>query len=296
MENREKIIADIMGKVRNEEDFAHDAEREQLVSRIVRRLHERQFKLPTLPDVAMNVKTIAQDPDSSAGDLAEAISRDPAISAHLIQVANSPLYRGHYHMENLNTIIARLGMRVVSNLVVSLAMRQIFHSRSKVLTRHLHELWEFSTQVASLSHMLGRKTRGLDAEQAMLGGLIHNIGALPIVSVAGDFPEMAGDPELLDSVVSELHAPIGEEILTAWNFPDELITVVREAENPARDHDGSPDYADVVIVAVIQARISNGDAEESDLQDVPAAEKLGVEPGESLVDDELEALKQSLMG
>lgn len=296
MQERDKLIADIMRQVQSEESSGTDAEREKLVSGIVRRLHEKQFSLPTLPDVALDVKHIAQDPDSSAADLAKAIARDPAISAHLVQVANSPLYRGQHELENLSEIIARLGMKVVTNLVVSLAMRQVFHSPSRVLNQHLHHLWEFATQVASLSHIQARKIRGLDSEQALLAGLIHNIGALPIISVASDFPDLVGDPELLDSVIQELQPQISEEILTAWHFPEELIEAAAQASNPARSHDGPADYGDVVVVSVLQAKISDGDADASALDDVPAAKKLGIDTAESIVDDELDEIRRSLMG
>lgn len=293
MEQTTRLVDDIMRHVAQEEAQLH-ADRKQLVERIINILHVKGFSLPSLPDVAMQVKSIAQNPDSSASDLANAISRDPAIAAHLIQVANSPLYRGSFPMDNLQVIIARLGMRVVANLVVSLAMRQVFHSSSQALLHRLQELWQFSTQVASLSHILAKKTAGLDSEQAMLGGLVHNIGALPIINIAAEMSELRDDPELLEGVITELQPILGQEILVAWGFPDALVDVVKNCGDCAYQHDGSPDYVDVVIVAMLQSRAADDD--EISLEGVPAAEKLGINMSETLMESELDDIMDSLLG
>ena len=81
--------------------------------------------LPTLPEVALQVRDIAQSEDSSIADLVKVISNDTALSARIIRVTNSPLFRGSRAIENLNMAVSRLGMAYTSNLAMGLALSLI---------------------------------------------------------------------------------------------------------------------------------------------------------------------------
>ncbi len=104
-----------------------------LLDALIQRIESKGLNLPTLPDVALQVRSIAEDPDSSAQDLAGAIARDPAIAARLVQIANSPLYRGLNEITSLPQIVTRLGMRTISQLVVSISMQQSFRAHTPVI-------------------------------------------------------------------------------------------------------------------------------------------------------------------
>lgn len=84
--------------------------------------------LPTLPEVALRVHRLVEDEPTSIAQIAMLLSLDPALSARLLQVANSPLYRGSETTENIKMAVTRLGNDVVRNLVTSLVMQQLFHS------------------------------------------------------------------------------------------------------------------------------------------------------------------------
>jgi HD-like signal output (HDOD) protein len=79
-----------------------------------------------------------------ANKIAEIIASDAAISARLLQVANSPLYRGRVPIDNLQMAVARLGVRLVRSLVISLIMQQIFQATSDLLDAKFHQVWEES--------------------------------------------------------------------------------------------------------------------------------------------------------
>jgi len=267
------------------------------LERIVGLIHERGLSLPTLPDVALKVRDIARDPDSNVNDLAAVISQDASITAHLIQVANSPLYRGAMRIESIPAIINRLGMRTVSNLVVSLAMRQMFRAESKVVEQMLRESWEFSTRVAAHASLIAREVRGLDADQAMLSGLIHAIGALPVISIAPQVPELARDAAVLGDAMLQLQPRFGLQIVRAWEFPAHFEAVVQEANNHQRRHEGKADYADAVICAVLKVRFEDDPERLAALwAETPAAEKLGLSLATGDLDEEMNELMASLKG
>jgi HD-like signal output (HDOD) protein len=228
-------------------------EQETFYNEILADLEDGSLVLPTLPEVALKVREVVDDPDSTAAKLAEIIVTDPALSTRLLKVANSVLYRGRIPVESVQMAVSRLGLTMVRNLVTSLVMEQMFQATSNKMEKRLHELWNHSTEVAAISQVIAAKQPGIKADEAMLAGLIHNIGVLPILLKAEDSPVIMQDPVLLDSLISRLHTRIGAAILKSWEFPESLIAVAAEHDNYERDIEGPPDLVDIIQVAIIQS-------------------------------------------
>lgn len=248
-------------------------------------LNNNRLVLPTLPEVALRVRDAVEDDDVSASQIADIVATDAALSARLMQVANSPLYRGQKPIENLQTAVSRLGFQMVRNLVSSLVMQQIFQPTTDVLDQRLRALWEHSTQVAAISRVLAAHFTRLQADQAMLAGLIHDIGALPILVRAEDMPELLTNAATLDQVVQKLHPIVGKAILENWEFPATLVAVAAEHEDLQRDPGGNVDYVDVVIAANLQSHLGTSHpSSQVDWNTVPAFQRLGIEPDVSVVE------------
>ncbi|MEM7292001.1 MAG: HDOD domain-containing protein, partial [Pseudomonadota bacterium] len=81
-----------------------------------------KIELPNLPEVAWKVREAMVDPDISIEDIALIVQNDPAISARLVQVANSALYRGLTKVENLRMVVGRLGLKATQNLVTMICV------------------------------------------------------------------------------------------------------------------------------------------------------------------------------
>lgn len=255
---------------------------DRFVSELLDDIKHNRLKLPILPEVAFKVREAVNDPNAAAAQIAKAVSSDASIAARLLQVANSPLYRGTAAISNLQSAIARLGAPLVRNLVTSLILKQLFQTKSPALKARMQTLWEHSTQVAAISHVLARKLTRLKADEAMLAGLIHDIGVLPILVKTENEPELAGDAKQLDEVIDKLHAPIGRLILEAWKFPPELVAVAAEHENLARVSE-QLDYTDVVTVANLHSYLGSKHRHaQVKFTDVPAFTKLGLTPETSV--------------
>jgi HD-like signal output (HDOD) protein len=241
-------------------------------------LENNRLVLPTLPEVAFKIKEVVEDENATAGRIADTIGTDPGLTARLLKVVNSPLYRGRSQIDNVQHAVTRLGMTIVRNLVLSLVIKQLFAPKSKVTEARLKKLWEHSTQVASISHVLASQFTRLSPEQAMLAGLIHDLGTMPILAYAEKVPELLKDEELLDKLIADLHPRVGKAILEAWKFPKELVAVVSEHENLARDSGPEIDYVDVVIVANLQSYLGTDHPHAGvDPAAVPAFAKLGLD-------------------
>ncbi|MCK7576966.1 MAG: HDOD domain-containing protein [Chromatiales bacterium] len=259
-----------------------DTTADRFVGELLDDIKHNRLKLPILPEIAFKVRAAVDNPDAAAATVAKAVASDASIAARLMQVANSPLYRGTSAIGNLQSAIARLGAPLVRNLVTSLILKQLFQTQSPALKERMQQLWEHSTQVAAISHVLARKFTRLKADEAMLAGLLHDIGALPILVKVENTPELLQNPAAIDDLVDQLHAPIGRLILETWKFPAELVTVAAEHENLARISD-EVDYTDVVTVANLHSHLGTRHRHAAmKFTDVPAFTKLGLTPETSV--------------
>ncbi|MGM0435298.1 MAG: HDOD domain-containing protein [Pseudomonadota bacterium] len=255
--------------------------RDQLLTAI----DQDQLTLPTLPEVALKVRDIAEDEDSTIHDIAKTISDDAAMSARIIKVVNSPLFRGSREIETLNMAVSRLGMDYTSSLAMGLAMEQMFQATSDMVDRRLRTIWQRSTEIAGIAQVLAQHYTRLRPEQATLAGLVCQIGALPVLRFVEDH-DLQVNSAMLDNLVDELHPVIGDRILKRWDFPLELHHVPSEHVNFGRQVPEA-DYADVVMVASLQTLVGTGHPyTEMNWHEVTAFHRLGLDPESGMDDDE----------
>jgi putative nucleotidyltransferase with HDIG domain len=240
-------------------------------------IRNNRLTLPTLPEIALKVRNMVDDPHTSSGQIAKVITSDPALSARLIQVANSAMLRGRAPVDNVQMAVARMGNTLVRNLVTGLLVQQLYQARSPVTRKLLKDVWRHSTQVAAISYALAAHCTNLKPDEALLAGLVHDIGALPILTRAEKYPELLQNESALLDVVRRMHCEVGKTILMAWDFTPELITAVAEHETLQRSHGQAADYADVVLAANLQSRIGTDHPHNRlDWNTVPAFAKLGI--------------------
>jgi len=234
--------------------------------------------LPTLPEIALDVRRITEDEDSGLFDLIDVINKDTALSARLLKVSNSPLFRGANEITNLNMAVNRLGMQYTSNLATGLVMEQMFQATSEMIDTRMRETWKRSTEVAGICNVLARQHSQLAAGQATLAGLVFAIGALPVLKYVEDH-DIQINSVMLDNLLDELQPIVGERILEKWDFPADLRPVPRECVNFTRPGSGKADYSDLVMVAMLQSYIgTDHHYTEMDWSHISAFERMGIDP------------------
>ena len=240
-------------------------------------LANEQLYLPTLPDVAVRIANALEKKVTDAEVISRILQTDMAMTAKIIRVANSAMYASRIPVESCTTAVVRLGVQTIRRLVLSFALRELFHTNSAILQGYMKSLWTHSTQVAAVCYVLAKETGQFNPEQAMLAGLLHDIGEVAILTYAEKFPDVANDEEQLKQVLSDMRGKVGSMILHSWGFLEELVYVTEEAENWLRDPSEEPDYADLVIVAQLSCFIGTPRMLElPQFADVPATGKLGL--------------------
>lgn len=258
-------------------------------------IEKDQLILPTLPEVALRIREAVEDPDISMSELVKQISTDAALSARLIKVVNSPLLRSRQEITDLSMAVNRLGIVYTANLATGLAMAQLFQATTDVIDRKMREVWARSTEVAGISHVLSRHYTKLKSDQAMLAGLVHQIGILPILSYAEEHDQLLRDANSLDLVIESIHPLLGDRILQAWDFPQPLRHVPSQHLDFARQPD-SVDYADVVQVAMLQSLAGSAHPyAQLDWSGIPSFNRLGLNPAADQNEEDLSAEMEAAM-
>jgi HD-like signal output (HDOD) protein len=102
-----------------------------------------------------------------------------------------------------------------------------------------------------LCFVLARETRNLDPEEALLIGLVHDVGAIPILNYSKKYPELTSDADALELTIARMRGELGAMILRDWHFVPAVVAGARDAETWLRSHPGEADYTDLLIVAQV---------------------------------------------
>src|SRR5690554_944640 len=264
-----------------------------LLMRFYQDLKSNRVSLPSLPDVAIRIHRVAEERDSSASDVAKVLSQDPAMVVKLLRAANSPLYRGWSTIETCEDAIVRLGIHTTRQLITIFAMRELFRTRAPHLQERMRKLWQNAREVAAIAFVLAKMTPGLRPEQAMLAGLIHEIGAIPIIQYAEKELTLSKYPEMLEEAIEELREEIGTALLEQWGLSSDLVEVVRHVDDYFYDTGtDKPTYLDVVLLARLHAAIGKPEMQPlPQMESVPAFRKLAL--GELSAGRSLKVLTQA---
>jgi HD-like signal output (HDOD) protein len=248
----------------------------QLFQEIQAACSKGELQIPAMPEVAARLARMAEDPQIGLPDIARVVQSDPGVAGAVMHAANSALYCSGRPIGDLKSAVVRLGMALTRSLAASFALRQTFRISSPLIEQRIRALWEHSVDVSAMSYVLARKLKGFDPERALLAGLIHDIGAIPILTYI-ERSALQPAPETLDGAISKLRVMVGVLVANSWRLDSELATVIAESEDWMRNSGTEPDLCDVVLVAqrLHYARSPHGESLPP-LDSLPAYRSLGL--------------------
>lgn len=260
----------------NPEDTPQELRNSAFFAAVCQAYRKDELRVPNLPDVAIRLRRALQKEEISINDAVKIINLDPVMSSKLIQVVNSPLYGTLNPATNCHAAVLRLGLKTTQNLVTSISLNNLFRSTDKQLQTRIHNTWKQSIQVASLSHTLAALSQKLNPEEALLAGLTHNIGALPIITFAEHFDKQAYTTRELEATIATLQGLLSVAILKKWHFPEALQQIPLQIGNWY--HTGGPNLqiGDIVLLAKFHSLLGTPQmANLPPLNTLPAFHKLG---------------------
>jgi HD-like signal output (HDOD) protein len=260
----------------------------QVFDDIAEAFAQKRLKVPTLPEVVLRIRKVLSKPDTDAREVSRVVQRDPVLTARLVQIANSPAYRGNSAVDSVHAALMRVGLKAMRNLALALAIKQLFHAKLPAADKRMRLFYSHAALDAARCCILARETPRLDAETAMLAALTHEIGVVPILAYADSRPEFFNDPRDLDRTIARLRKPISDWILSSWDFDPVILQVAEESRDWQRDSGSDLDYCDLVNAVMLHAYGQRG--KKVPIRKLPMGRKLialGLE-----VDDQIVLLEQ----
>ena len=230
-------------------------------------LAERIHELPTLPAVYHRVRELMDGGSSSAMQLGDVISYDPAITGRLLKLVNSSYYGFRQRINSVAHAIALIGFRGVENLILTLSVFPALKGGKDDFSEEARGFWLHSVGVAAAMRALAEILRFASREDAFTFGLLHDIGKVAMCRVMRD--ELVASIETarernepLHVVEREIlgldHTDVGRLLAEKWSFADDMAEVIGCHHNPmeARQY---PGHACAIHLADIIGRVAASD-------------------------------------
>jgi HD-like signal output (HDOD) protein len=215
---------------------------------------DSQVTLPGVPQIVTRLQQMLSDPEIGIPQLVPVINYEPVLVGRVLQMANSAaLNPTRKKVSDLRTAVTRVGFDLLRSAAIAYAMRQLTQAHQvKDIRPHMEALWERSAWTAAVSYVIARKFTRVNRDQAFLGGLMHGIGKLFILTRAAHFPFVLRDRSKYGAILRKWHAPFAKSILTGWRISDEVIDAVVQYENLNREVEGEePDLTDILATSYL---------------------------------------------
>ena len=193
-------------------------------------------RLPTPPQTYLDLVAELRKPDGSISATAAIVSRDIALTAKLLQIANSSFFGVGRHIGTPLQAMNFLGLDVVRALVLKVSLLTQLETAG-LATAHLERFVDHGVRLGALCRRLWEDAgaSGATAEEAFVAGLLHDVGALVLGAMRPELDARIEDEAASTQVPRYLvereylgttHAHIGAHLLNIWGLPDNLVGAV----------------------------------------------------------------------
>jgi diguanylate cyclase (GGDEF)-like protein len=211
------------------------------ISRRVLDLRELDFdvamNVPSLPAVALQVLDICQSPDSGIDELATVVSRDPALAAKVLQMANSPFYNRGHEVTSLQRAAMLLGRRAMTVLALGFSLSAELPRQGTAGGLELSQVWHRSLVNAVMGRSLALRGGSTLGEEVFLAGLLSHLGKIVLAQSAPERYQQAVDAgggwpsEMTErAVLGFTSSEVAEAVLRQWGVPDLIVLGASYAE------------------------------------------------------------------
>lgn len=196
--------------------------------------------LPTIPAVANQVLLLLDQPDVEIEQVADLMLSDQVMTARVMKMLNSPVYRPTHEIRSFKRALVYLGLRHIREVALTTSFISAFERDTGAF--ELNSFWEHSFGVGMVSKIIAEKVGYPDLEKAYISGIIHNLGmvvlnvCLPeeyqaVLAAIKDRPVTLASAEFERFGTS--HSEIGLCMARKWNFPDVYCEVIACHHTPA---------------------------------------------------------------
>lgn len=194
----------------------------------------------SLPDVAIRLNDLIDQPDTSIQELVEVVQLDAGIAATVLRLANSAWYGLPSRVDTISRAITLIGQKALRDLVMSTSVITTFKGISSEFV-DMRDFWDNSVTCGVVTRSLAQKCGMRDAERMFLAGLLHKVGRLvfyasrPVQYRQVLQDKNNGEAAIIaaeESVFGFNYAQLGAALLRAWRVPAALDEMVEFQLDP----------------------------------------------------------------
>jgi putative nucleotidyltransferase with HDIG domain len=191
--------------------------------------------LPISRVVGLQILKAMQSPTSSLADIERLVRKDPALTAHLIKLANVGLRSYRPVAKSIPQALVQVGFDQARLHIWGVCMRRLY------TTPHLQRIWNHSLETVEIARELCKMAGIVQSDEASLAALVHDIGQIALAALGERFENRyrqlhneglypVGIEQLLCGIT---HAEIGADLLSDWHFSADLVEAVRCHHSPS---------------------------------------------------------------
>jgi putative nucleotidyltransferase with HDIG domain len=243
------------------------------------------LELPILPHVASQVLAMSTSDAASTRHLAALLHHDQAIAAHVLRLANSPLYRPGVPVVSVQQAISRLGLTTLREIVLAISLQSRLFNVPRYTTE-ARALWQHAIYTAVYAREIARRCRR-NVEVAFLGGLLHDISKPVLLLALADLQAQWSEPippALVTMAMDVYHTQMGALLASTWALPSEVGASMVYHHDPS----AAPAHPEAVLITCLADRVAyalvQSDSARAELHHDPLWTQLNLYP------DDVEAL------
>lgn len=201
-------------------------------------------QLPPLPESAMQIEAVYQDPDSSFNDMVKILEKDPLLTADILKAANSPLYGFSREINAISQAVGLFGMGTVRGFALASIVKKSFaldlspygidNDMFSALSKKQHGL------MTSWCMRKENKLLGILSPAAFLVEIGKVLIAQQIISdgkqeAFRDALAELGDVEAAEQQVLGVDTPeVSATVFKHWRFEEGLVDVIANCQSPEK--------------------------------------------------------------
>lgn len=198
--------------------------------------------LPPLPIIMVEISKLLDNPRTGASELGKLISKDQAMVAKILSVANSPLYGIPRRVSTIEFAIVILGFEQIKNIIVAFSVMEAFRNKEdKSWNRRAY--WVHSLITAGVAKRIADDLGFRKSGEAFTAGLLHDLGISVIRRYfEEDFKKICSLVDLQqlryinaeEEILGITHQEIGSYLVEQWNLPEALSEAVLHHHEPSK--------------------------------------------------------------
>ncbi len=199
-----------------------------------------QHYVSSMPAVVYKLQEALLDEDMSFNEIGEIISGDPALTARLLKIVNSPFFGLESKVDTISHALGVVGVVDLHDLVISSVLVNNFKDLSEEFVS-INSFWKHNIATGVIAREIALLLEDPKPEKYYLSGMLHDIGSLIIFNLLPDASQEViakcrenNNPLYQEEtkLIGFNHMDVGSRLLKAWKLPENIIAAAANHHEP----------------------------------------------------------------